>query len=286
MKIDLTKVTIGSDPEYGVVDQNNRPRSVVGNLPGTKKEPFSLNDYVSCQEDNVGAEICIPPCTTAEQFLKYITMGKLLTQRKLREKKPNYSLISASSLRYDNNELMSDQAMMFGCEPSYCVYTGGQSPRPTPEQIGNLRSFGFHVHVGFPIAEGERQTDYVARLIRAMDITLGLPSIIIDGDTERRQIYGNAGDLRYRMIKDVLVAEYRTLGGFMHSSHVLIKYVFHQTVKAIQLFNEWTNDHEQFGEVVKTAIDTGNVELCLKLCNQFNIEIPQTYIKKLETQLV
>lgn len=196
--IEITSVTVGSDPEYGAIDNQGIPRSVVGFLPGTKQKPYPLNEHVSCQIDNVGAETCIPPCKSEWEFLKFITSAKFKTQVQLRIKAPILSLVSKSSQRYSDEELQSDIAQMFGCEPSYCVYTGQRSPRPTPGQVGNLRSFGFHVHIGFPIQEGENQPEYVERIIRAMDITIGLPSIIIDTDADRRQIYGKL--LRYKLI--------------------------------------------------------------------------------------
>lgn len=275
--IDISTVTIGSDPEYGAIDQNGVPTSVVGFLPGTKKEPYELNKYVSCQVDNVGAETCIPPCVNENEFVKFIMLAKIKTQTELRKLAPNLSLVSVSSQKYSDKELASDTAQMFGCEASYCVYTGNRSPRPTPEEVGNLRSFGFHVHVGFPIEEGENQVDYVQKLIRAMDITLGLPSIIIDTDTDRRKIYGNAGDLRYRMIKNILVIEYRTLGGFMHSSHNLIRYVYQQTIRAVEMVNDWKNEYESNASIIENAINTGDVELCNKLCNMFAVPIPPQY---------
>jgi len=273
----IANPTIGSDPEYGAVDQQGIPRSVVGFLPGTKQEPFPLNEHVSCQIDNVGAECCIPPCSTEDDFVKFMTIARVLTQQKLREQAPHLSLVSRSSQRYSDEELNSDSARLFGCDPSYCVYIGDRSHRPSPEQVGNLRSFGFHIHVGFKLEEGENQIPYVTNLIRAMDIMLGVPSIIIDRDTDRRQIYGNAGDLRYRMIKDILVIEYRTLGAFMHSSSELLRFCYQQTMKAIEMVNHWQNRYELEGQIIQSAIDTGNVEQCMAICNAYNIVIPEQF---------
>lgn len=269
--------TIGSDPEYCAIDNNGTPRSVVGFLPGTKKRPFDLNEFVSCQIDNVGAECCIPPCSTEDDFVHYMMMAKNLTEKKLQEENPDLKLVSLSSQRYSYEELNSPTAQMFGCEPSYCVYTADRSPRPTPEEVGNLRSFGFHIHVGFKIEEDENQFDYVDKLIRAMDIQLGVPSIIIDRDEDRRKIYGNAGDLRYRRINDLLIIEYRTLGGFMHSSEELLRFVYRQTIKATEMVNDWKQEYDTVALVVRDMIDTGNVELCESFCKRFKIEFDASY---------
>jgi len=274
--INLENVTIGSDPEYAAIDSNGIPRSVAGFLPGTKKKPFDLEDGVSCQVDNVGAECCIPPCKSEMEFVRNMVIAKVRTKKKLQELAPDYTLISASSLRYADSELQSDEARLFGCEPSYCVYTANVSPRPTPEQVGNLRSFGFHIHIGFPIEEGENQIEYVNAIIKAMDYQIGVASIVIDRDTDRRSIYGNAGDLRFRMIKNILVIEYRTLGGFMHSNTELIAFVYRQTLKAIDMVNIGIDDINfiQCQEI----IDNGDLDAALAFCKKRNIEIPQQYL--------
>lgn len=277
MKFQILNPTIGSDPEYGAIDSTGTPRSVVDFLPGTKQEPFDLNDFVSCQVDNVGAECCIPPCKNEEEFVNYMTMAKNLTEQKLREMNPDLSLVSVSSQKYSMEELNSPTAQMFGCDPSYCVYTQDRSPRPSPEEVGNLRSFGFHIHVGFKIEEGVDQFELIDKLIRAMDIQLGVPSILIDRDEDRRKIYGNAGDLRFRRIEDILIIEYRTLGGFMHSSEDLLRFVYRQTIKAVEMVNNWQDEYENVGEKIRYTIDTGDANLAKQFCDNFKIEINATY---------
>jgi len=278
MKIELSNVTIGSDPEYGAIDQNGVPKSVVGFLPGTKKDPFDLGEDVSCQIDNVGAECCIPPCSTEDEFVHYMTLAKVKTEQKLQELAPHLTLVSKSSQRYENSELASDIAMMFGCEPSYCVYTKDRSPRPSPDEVGNLRSFGFHIHIGFPVQDGEDQIEYVNKIIQAMDAMVGVPSIVLDTDADRRNIYGNAGDLRFRRIKDVLVIEYRTLGGAMHATEELLRFVYRQTIKAVELVNNWDDSIDFNG--CRNVIDTGNVDAAIEMCQQFNITLPATHARE------
>jgi len=90
-------ITIGSDPEFAAVNEHGAPTSVIGLLPGTKKEPFELGEGVSCQVDCTGAETCIPPCTSRDEFVHFIELSKVLTTQKLQEKAPNLSLVSLSS---------------------------------------------------------------------------------------------------------------------------------------------------------------------------------------------
>lgn len=267
----LNNVTLGSDPEFGVVDFNGNPRSVVGLLGGTKHEPIDIGNGCSKQEDNVGAEICIPPTNNKEEFIASIMYGKEECSRQLFDK--GLELISASSLRYDAQELCTNKAMEFGCEPSFCVYTRTTSERPDPRDVGNLRSFGFHVHIGF---DGISDVHNVEKIIKAMDLYCGLPSIIIDTDMERRQLYGNAGDFRFKQLatKNITIVEYRTLGGNMHASEELIGYVFDQTMKAVEAVNNWEtigSKIEKYEADIRDTIDSGNIDSAKELCRMFDV---------------
>lgn len=281
----IKDITIGSDPEFAAFDYNGTPISTVGFIPGTKHEPHTMEGDWSCQQDNVGTEICIPVCTDKEQFVHAMIYGRHLANLQLQQVRPDLHLRSVSSARYSNKELNSDTARMFGCEPSYCVYTDEQSPRPTPQQVGNLRSFGCHIHIGYKTEDEENIILYAQRLIRAMDITCGLGSIIIDTDTDRRQIYGNAGDLRFRQIRDVNVVEYRTLGGAMHLDEERLGWVYDQTMKAIDMVNDWKDEYDNVGDDVRQAIDDGNTERCIELINIFNIKLPETYDIRINNEI-
>lgn len=271
----LTNISIGSDPEYAAFDQNGTPRSTVGFIPGTKRDPFPMEGDWSCQQDNVGTEICIPVCFERHEFVHAMMHGKTLAERQLQLEKPDWVLRSISSARYSAEELDSRIAMEFGCEPSYCVYTDEQSPRPKPGSVGNLRSFGFHIHIGYKTEDNVWEA--ATRLIKAMDITCGLGSIIIDRDADRRSIYGNAGDLRFRQINDINVVEYRTLGGAMHLDEERIGWVYDQTMKAIEMVNDWKPEYDDMSAEIETAINSGDVNHCKNLMSKFNIRIPQTY---------
>lgn len=277
----VNSITIGSDPEYAGFNAQGNPVSTVGFIPGTKQEPHKMEGDWSIQQDNVGTEICIPVCRSREEFIHAMMYGKELAIKQLQKVQPDWTLRSVSSARYNKEELNSDVARMFGCEASYCVYTDGQSPRPSPRDVGNLRSFGFHIHIGY-----KTDDDYVVaaqRLIRAMDITCGLGSILIDRDTDRRSIYGNAGDLRLRQIEDINIVEYRTLGGAMHLDEERIGWVYDQTMLAINMVNDWKDVYDKEGSAVEDAINTGNIEHCKFLMDMFKINIPETYDIQIST---
>jgi len=72
----ITKWTIGSDPEFAAVDATGTTRSVIGLIPGTKYEVHDLGDGYGCQQDNVMAELTIPPSDNKTDFVNHILEGK------------------------------------------------------------------------------------------------------------------------------------------------------------------------------------------------------------------
>lgn len=270
----LRNITIGSDPEFGVIDLvSGEPRSVIGMLGGTKKEPLALGNGCFRQEDNVGAELTIPPCRTKEEFYKYITEGRdgidrILSEHWLATK-------AVSSLRYSLEELLDPKAMEFGCEPAFDVYNQCEANRPTPEEVGNLRSFGAHIHIGW---EGPKDFEILETLVKICDLFLGVPSVLIDRDQDRRTIYGGPGEFR---ICDYGI-EYRTLGGYMLSSKVYIEWMFEQTMKAVDFFNKQEHFEKLFsaGYDIKECISSGDLEIAHNLLNNFEVDPVLKILKK------
>lgn len=289
MKVNRNQITIGSDPEF-MVSYNGKPFSVIGKLGGSKKEPMDIGKGCGLQEDNVNPELTMPPVKNKEDFIKYINYGKQVIVERLKINTGlDCKVESWSSAKFSNEDLNNPVARTFGCEPSYCIYTGQVSPRPSPEDVGNIRSAGFHIHIGMPGVMNTRNRIF---MIWCMDLFLGVPSLLIDSDQERRQLYGNAGDFRFKYLpeKDISIIEYRTLGAKMHETDELIGFVFDQTMKAVDMFLE-NQTFENFQknsnlgirfEEPKIAIDDLNYEIAEQLINITKTSV----LEYVENQLV
>ena len=263
----INEWTIGSDPEFAAVDVTGTPRSVIGLIPGTKHEIHDLGSGFGCQQDNVMAELTIPPTDNKNQFVGHILHGKQMINDILQEH--GLQIKSLSSARYSNQDLDNEIAQTFGCDPSFCVYTRGQSPRPSAEEVGNLRSAGTHIHIGTKQLLTIPEIEY---LMHCMDIHLGIPSLLIDQDEDRRKLYGNAGDFRFNQRVDPLtIAEYRTLGGFFTSSKELIEYLYDQTQAAIDHYTASTD--LTIDDEVKRIIDEADYEAAARFVelNKINV---------------
>lgn len=125
--IKIDNITIGCDPELFFRSKetgNFIPSFYV--MKGDKWNPTPITTKghaISC--DNVMAEYMIPPCKTAKQFVKH----NMLVQNYLEEKiatPNNLELVIFPYAEFDENDLISDQAKMFGCEPDFSVYNGGK----------------------------------------------------------------------------------------------------------------------------------------------------------------
>lgn len=212
------RFTLGSDPEFCGYDIiRNKPVSLIGLLGGTKEEPKPI-DVPGCfiQEDNVNAEFTIVPSTNYFTLVDTIRNCINYTNNILSHK--NIELRAYSSSIYDENELNNEKAMEFGCDPSYCAYTSNITEVPSPEEVGNIRSAGFHIHFGWN--EHNISVMEYLNFIKLCDAFLGVPSLFYDDDDNRRKIYGSLGDFRLQKWG----IEYRTLGAAMFEQPEIVNH--------------------------------------------------------------
>ena len=259
----MSKILLGTDPEIFIENNKGEIVSAVGLIEGTKHEPFPIDEEGHfIQIDNIAFEFNIPPCETAQEYIYHINHVKdyLAVIAKSHECK----LSEKASGEIDPIHLQSEEAQTFGCEPDFNVYL--KDLNSSPNTNTNLRCVGGHVHIGYPDPTFEKNE----RIVKVFDILVTLPSLMIDNDERRRELYGKAGSFR---VKDFGV-ECRALSNFWIHDNTLIEWVFYQTVKAVNLVLE---DEDQlyidkYSERVREAIDTNNKILAKELL----LEIPIT----------
>ncbi len=258
----IKNISLGADPELFVENKDGIIISAEGMIGGTKNHPKYITtkkDGHAIQEDNVMVEFNIPPCTNEDDFVMNLNFveNHLSTVLALQGNcKLNYS----ASAELDPESLKTEQARMFGCEPDFNVYL--KAPNESPDSDTTLRTAGGHIHVGYEDASLETNE----LLVYAMDITLGLPSVSLDKDNRRKEMYGLAGCFRF---KDYGV-EYRSLSNFWLISEESKRWAYQKTLEAIELVNDGMVPElvEKFGEKIKLAIDTNEKKLAEKLIVQ------------------
>jgi len=227
----IKNVTIGTDPELFLMNEQGLV-SAENKFGGTKSEPRPLpREGFFIQEDNVMVEFNIPPAKkvqdlkdSIEYMLDYIQVGA---------QQFDCNINKLSSGRFDKKELATEQAQTFGCEPDFNAYT----EEPNGDIICDdplFRTCGGHIHIGY-----DNPMDMQSiKLVKALDLTLGLPSLLIDKDKERRKLYGSAGSYRLKSFG----VEYRTLSNFWIFDQKHIDWVWEGVYAAIDLINSGAYD--------------------------------------------
>jgi hypothetical protein len=106
-------------------------------------------------------------------------------------------------------------------------------------------------------------------LIKAMDIFIGLPSVIQEPDNDRKLLYGKAGAFRNKDYG----AEYRTISNYYINSKELTKWVFDNTMEAIEFVNRESVINEEEGQAIRLAINKADKALAETMCKYFGVKL-------------
>lgn len=265
--MNLSKIKIGADPEVFIIDPfTDQYISSIGLLGGSKDAPKPLpRDGFFVQEDNVLMEFNIPPCESKADFIEALRYGMMASKDLL---PPFYGIRTQASAHFPESELQKPEANIFGCDPDNNAWTEEPNPVPDPPKNG-LRTAGGHIHVGY-----EQPNRLLSvYLVRAMDKFLGLPSIIMDTDTERRRLYGKAGAYREKSYG----VEYRTLSSFWLKSDKLMGWAWDQTRRAIDHINTITEPDQdpisQDRDLIVSTINNGDVKAAKELVERYKLAL-------------
>lgn len=130
-----------------------------------------------------------------------------------------------------------------------------------------LRSCGGHIHVGYTNPDDNTSE----MLIRCLDLYLGVPSILLDNDTERRKLYGKAGAFRF---KDYGI-EYRTLSNFWIQSEELVNWAWNNTMSAIDYLNKGNILCIEYNEDIVKCINRQDIESAKEIIEKYKIQLPE-----------
>ena len=206
---------IGSDPEFFIKDPLGRP------VPAHRFFPYKthatvVGDGVIAYRDGYALELNIKPGRTGLEVVNRIMAGVRGAARLL---PPGYYLEALPTVSINLAEDLKDapeDVLHFGCEPSYCAYTGARKVPRINAWEHPKRYAGLHMHFSAPereIRPGRRfswLTDIRNHRLFIRMLDGFLTSKPRPGDAERRRYYGQAGEYRPQQYPGAMGIEYRT----------------------------------------------------------------------------
>ncbi len=269
-KINKEKVLVGSDIEVFLFSEKKGIFiSSVGKIEGTKEAPYNVIKEGCCtQLDNVSTEFNVPPVLLSQPGLMAENIGLVLNYLKDKFKKEELIPVCCPSAEFSFEELSTPEANIFGCEPDFNAWLNGKVNEKPSSDNPYLRCAGGHIHIGYE----EKSVEQNKEIIKALDLVLGAPSIFIDKDIYRRNLYGKAGAFRHKPFG----VEYRVLSNFWTETPELIHWVFKGINKALDLINQGVN-FNVYEEKVLKSINGFDEEAARSIIDEFEIEMPEEF---------
>lgn len=259
---------LGADPEVFAKKQGTYV-SAYGMIPGTKDEPYVVHRG-AVQVDGMALEFNIDPADTEDEFI--LNLDTVMAT--LRAMVPDVTL-HADPVAHFTREYMEQQhpkAVELGCDPDYNAWTRARNPIPDGTRL--FRTGAGHVHCGWipvDVQVPDNHEEVCQMLVRQQDFYLGLPSLLYDTDSQRRELYGKAGAYRVKKYG----VEYRTLSNRWLTSDALKRWVYRNSQLAWDTV--WDNELVlRYGDISE-IINTSNVAEARRIIADANIPVPEGY---------
>ncbi len=252
--------TLGADPELFVKDAQGTIVPVCGKVGGTKAVPERMppellpgdSERYHYQEDNCAFEFNVPPSTSASTFSIRIEMA-LTAAKKILAAKGLTPYYSQCFHRFSNKDLEHPQATTIGCDPDYVAYGDDGAVKREAfdiKQLGLWRYTGGHIHFGY---DKTLIPDHV--MVQLIDALVYLPSVHLDLQGGRRELYGRAGVFRPKKYG----VEYRTPSNYWLHKPSIIANRAGQLLHTLHRFTDRLHDFYMAmpEKEVRACIDSG-----------------------------
>lgn len=258
-------ILVGCDPEV-FVKQNGLFRSAHALIKGDKKNPQKVPNG-AVQVDGLALEFNIEPVSTEDDFA-YKVSDVLHTMTLM---VPDYEVVVTPVAHFDPEYMRGQpaEALELGCDPDYNAWDGMVNVKPNGNRP--MRTAAGHVHIGWTDGADIQGADHIRSchaVIRQMDFYLGLPSLVYDNDTLRREMYGKAGCFRPKSYG----VEYRTLSNAWLKSEALMKWVFRNTLAGMKSVMEGVDLSAKYGDI-QAIINSSNKEAAMEIIHAEKIEV-------------
>ena len=250
------QLKIGADPELFVTDDKGTIICAHGLVPGSKEEPYKVpKGFV--QVDGTALELGIDPVALRKGGQKAFSSSILQVKADIIARSgKSMSLASFTVFEEEVFRDMPEEAKEMGCDPDHNAWTEQENPGPDPET--RARAVGGHVHIGWGNGfdlKDPAHLDMCRELIKQLDASLGLHSVLEDKGTKRRALYGAAGAFRPKPYG----VEYRSLSNYWIITEELCQKVYTRSLQAIKDLRDGIRYWELANEKdIQLAINTSN----------------------------
>lgn len=236
MSIKNIPINISSDPEFFIFDE--KQKEIVSSIPIVKydkENPIDLGEGFTTYCDNVSIEATLPVAYTNDEFVNIIDKAINKINKYLGER---YRAVPVAAYNFPDRELKDPAAHKIGCSPFMLARPFPQIAEP-PELPPGYRSAGMHLHIGRKdfkkCADSDFMIDPMSKIeiVKAMDIFVGVPSVIFDNSEEsrsRKTIYTQSCSAHRPTAYGV---EYRPLSSHCMRDKGLLSLIFDLTLMAI-----------------------------------------------------
>lgn len=161
------------------------------------------------------------------------------------------------------------------CSPDYNAYTNEQNIINRVSQT--QRVCGGHLHISYPSLDYNKSM----KLIKALDLLISVPLVILEPSSERKLLYGKAGSFRYKEVsKELNIIEYRSPSNFWLTSENMMRFVYQQIIKAVEFVE---TDQVITNELdIINAINDNDGPKALEILSDYNIDLDANLIEELE----
>jgi len=261
----MENLLVGCDPE-GFLMRADELISAHGLFQGDKANPYKVNSG-AVQVDGMAFEFNIDPANSADMFATSI--ADVLDQ--LQAMIPDCKMVLDPVAEFGAEYIAAqpEEAKELGCDPDYNAW--GDCVNPKPDGDVSFRTASGHVHIGW--TEGEDITDdahhnMAKAVVKQLDFFLGLPSLLFDADTKRRDMYGKAGAYRCKSYG----VEYRVLSNVWVREAYLQKWVYRAVEAAMERLMAGDMLFKKYD--IQEIINTSDVEAAKAIIIAEQLEIP------------
>lgn len=257
--LDRSSILVGADPEFFV---KKGDVFVSGHsFPCGSKDKPRKTGHGSVQVDGMALELNVKPAFNRGGFITNFRGVTHDLDMIVREWDSECYLVAESvapfSIEYMSK--LPSWATTLGCTPDFNAYTMEQND--TPKANTPFRTGAGHIHIGW--AENQEGMEHFfkcAELVKQLDYTLGLRTLLFDGEPRRRLLYGKAGAFRP---KDYGV-EYRVPSNAWCQSEELAGCMFDGVIQAVDLLNEGRVLDKETEGLARECIDKNDTEWVTK----------------------